>query len=282
MFAFRFLFGCPVFSLLFAERDDDADPVRAAGRGGRLAARLAGLWGDSSGVVAWPGDGAEAEARDGRGARVWTELQGAEGLGLGGLVAETKDEDAGLDLFGREEREAAGLLAELDLRGGSGGERDGGKSAAERGVAPVVEGGEPAVEEAAGGGVGDEAGLLAEAGQVNDDEGVDVADVVAVAGGGGGVGGVAEDNGVDFVFVVFIVGGRGGGGSRGGAGSAGAGGAGVLPAVVTQGVDDGGEGEDGGHGGEQDGFGADGLGAGEIEAGSGGSGGAGWEGMLHR
>jgi len=169
-----------------------------------------------------------------------------------------------------------------NLRGGSGGERDGGKSAAERGVAPVVEGGEPAVEEAAGGGVGDEAGLLAEAGQVNDDEGVDVADVVAVAGGGGGVGGVAEDNGVDFVFVVFIVGGRGGGGSRGGAGSAGAGGAGVLPAVVTQGVDDGGEGEDGGHGGEQDGFGADGLGAGEIEAGSGGSGGAGWEGMLHR
>ena len=97
----------------------------------------------------------------------------------GGLVAESEDEDAGLDLFGREQVEAAGLLPELDLCSGRGGERDIGQSVAKRGVACLVEGGEPAVEEAAGGGVGDEAHLVAEAGQANEDGGVNGADVVS-------------------------------------------------------------------------------------------------------
>ena len=71
------------------------------------------------------GNGAEAEARDGGGAGVRTYLEGAEGFNRrGGLVAEPEDQDAGLDLFGREQVEATGLLPELDLCSGSGGERD--------------------------------------------------------------------------------------------------------------------------------------------------------------
>ena len=47
---------------------------------------------------------------------VRTELEGAEDFGRGGsLVAEPEDEDAGLDLFGREQAEAAGLPPEFDL-----------------------------------------------------------------------------------------------------------------------------------------------------------------------
>ena len=134
----------------------------------------------------------------------------------GGLVAESEDEDAGLDFFGREQVEAAGLLPELDLCSGRGGERDIGQSVAKRGVACLVEGGEPAVEEAAGGGVGDEAHLVAEAGQVNEDGGVNGADVVSRACGHRSVGGITEDDGVDLGWIVFLVVSLGG--SRCGAG----------------------------------------------------------------
>jgi hypothetical protein len=61
------------------------------------------------------------------------------------LVAESEDQDAGLDLFCREQNEAAGLPPQLDLGSGRGGERDIGQSVAKRGVACLVEGGEPAV-----------------------------------------------------------------------------------------------------------------------------------------
>ena len=62
------------------------------------------------------GDGAEAEGCDpGRGG-VRKNLESAEDFGRGGsLVAEPEDENAGLDLFCREQAEAAGLLAELHL-----------------------------------------------------------------------------------------------------------------------------------------------------------------------
>ena len=73
----------------------------------------------------------------------------------------------------------------------------------ERGVACLVEGGEPAVEEVAGGGVGDEADLVAETGQANEDGGVNRADVVSRAGGYRSVGGIAEDDGVDLVRIAL-------------------------------------------------------------------------------
>ena len=98
------------------------------------------------------GERAKAEARDGGGVGVWAHLEGAEDLDRrGGLVAEPEDEDAGLDFFGREQVEAAGLLPEFDLCSSRGGERDIGQSVAKRGVACLIEGGEPVVEEAAGG-----------------------------------------------------------------------------------------------------------------------------------
>jgi hypothetical protein len=50
---------------------------------------------------------------------------------------------------------------------------------------------------------------------------------------------------------------------------------------VTQSIEDRGERSDGGYGSEQDGPGAERLAAGEIEAGSGEIGDAGWEGLLH-
>ena len=94
---------------------------------------------------------------------------------------EAEDEDAGLDLLSGEQFEAAGLLSEVHL-GSGGGEGYGGEGVAEGGVAGLVEGGEPAVEEVAGGGVGDEAGFGAVAGQADEDGGVDRADVVSLAG----------------------------------------------------------------------------------------------------
>jgi hypothetical protein len=42
---------------------------------------------------------------------------------------------------------------------------------------------------------------------MNDDEGMNRADVVALASGYGSVGGIAEDDGVDLVGIVFVVGG---------------------------------------------------------------------------
>ena len=108
------------------------------------------------------GNGAEAKARDSGGAGVRTHLEGAEDLGRrGGLVAESEDEDAGPDLFRREQAEAAGLPPEFHLCGGRGVESNIGQSIRKRGVACLIKGGKPVVEEVAGGGVGDEAHLLA-------------------------------------------------------------------------------------------------------------------------
>ena len=88
----------------------------------------------------------KCSARSGR-IGVRTKLESAEDLvRRGGLVAEPEDEDAGLDLFGREQAEAAGLLAEFDLCSGRGGELDGGQSVAKRGVTCLIEGGEPVIE----------------------------------------------------------------------------------------------------------------------------------------
>ena len=117
---------------------------------------------------------------------------------------ESEDEDARLDLFGRKQGEAAGLLPELYLCSGRGGKRDIGQSVAKRGIACLVEGGEPAVEEAASGGVGDEAHLVSKAGQANEDGGVNGADVVSRAGGDRSFGGIADDDGVNLVWIVLF------------------------------------------------------------------------------
>ena len=50
---------------------------------------------------------------------------------------------------------------------------------------------------------------------------------------------------------------------------------------VTQSIEDRGERSDGGYGSEQDGPGTEWLAVREVEAGSGESGDAGWEGLLH-
>jgi hypothetical protein len=79
-----------------------------------------------------------------------------------------------------------------------------GQSVAKCGVACLVEGCEPIVEEVAGGDVGNEAHLVAEAGQVNEDGGVNGADVVSPADKHRSVGGIAEDDGVDLGWIVFL------------------------------------------------------------------------------
>ncbi len=217
-------------------------------------------------------DGAEAEACDGGGQGVRRYLKGAEELGgCGGLIAEPEDEEAGLDLFGGKEIEAAGVFAELHLCGGGGREGGVGEGVGEGGVAGLVEGGEPVVEEVAGGGFGDEADLIAVAGEADEDEGVDGADVVSAAGGAGCVGGIAEDDGVDLGGIVVLVGGGGGGG---GGGVAGATGGAMGGGGVGEGAEDEGERDNGGCDGEQDDSGAERLAGGEIEAGSGAGGGA--------
>src|SRR5258708_36053523 len=134
----------------------------------------------------------------------------------------------------------------------------------------MVEGRERAVEEVAGGGVGNEAHLVAEAGQVNEDGGVNVADVVSRAGGHRSIGGITEDDGVDLGWIVFLVGSRGGSGyGAGGMGSAGAAGGEMCMFGVTQGIEDRGERSDGGYGSEQDGSWAERLAASGIESGGG-------------
>ena len=104
---------------------------------------------------------------------------------------------------------SGGLLAKFDLCGGSRGECLVGQSIGERGIACLIEGREPVVEEMAGGAVGDEAHLITPARQVDDDEWVNGADVLALARRHGSVGGVGEDDGVDLVGVVLVVFGRG-------------------------------------------------------------------------
>jgi hypothetical protein len=106
--------------------------------------------------------------------------------------------------------------------------------------------------------------------------------VVSLAGRHRSVGRISEDDGVDLGWIVFVVVSRVGSGcGDGGTGSAGAAGGEMCMFGVTQGVEDRGECGDGGYGSEQDGSGAERLAAGDIETGSGESGDAGGEGLLH-
>ena len=196
-------------------------------------------------------------------------------------VAEPEHEDAGLDLFGREQVEAAGLLPKIHLCSGRGNERDVGQSVAKRGVACLVEGGEPIVEEMAGGGVWDQAHLVAEAGQVNDNEGVNGADVVPPSRGHRSVSGITEDDGVDLGWIIFLVGGWRSRCGAGGTGSARAAGGKMCMSVVSQGIENREERTGGGNGSKQDGSRAERLAPGDIEARSGESGGFGGEALLH-
>jgi hypothetical protein len=62
------------------------------------------------GIVPEWGNSAEAEARDGGGAGIRTHLEGAEDLvRRRRLVTKPEHKNAGLNLFGREQAEAAGL-----------------------------------------------------------------------------------------------------------------------------------------------------------------------------
>jgi hypothetical protein len=132
-------------------------------------------------------------------------LEGAEDLGRQRrLVAEPKDEDAGQDLFGREQEEAAGLPPKFQLCGGRGGESDIGQSIRKRRVGCLIKGGEPVVEQVSGGGVGDEAHLVARARKANDYGGMNGADVISRASGHRSVGGIAEDDGVDLIWIVIV------------------------------------------------------------------------------
>jgi hypothetical protein len=74
---------------------------------------------------------------------------------------EPEDQDAGLDLFGREQGKAAGLPPEFHLCGGRGIESNIGQSSRNCGIGCLVKGAQPVVEEMAGRGVGDEAHLVA-------------------------------------------------------------------------------------------------------------------------
>ena len=135
-----------------------------------------------------------------------------------------------------------------------------------------IEGGEPLVEQVAGGAVRDVAHLVAGARKANDDGGMNGADVVSGAGGHRSVGGIAEDDGVDLIWIVIVfrAGSCGGpGSSAGGTISAGVGGGEMGIPGVTQGIEDGEERTDGGHDREQDGCGAERLAASDIEGGSG-------------
>jgi hypothetical protein len=197
------------------------------------------------------------------------------------LVAEAEDEDTRLDLFCGEQVEAAGLFSELHLCSGRGSECDIGQRVAKRRIACLIEGGKPAVEKMAGGGVGNEAHLVAEARQTNEDGGVNWANVVSRAGGHRSIGGIAEDDGVYLRWIVFVVASCGSGCSAGGTGSAGAVGGEVCMSVVLQDIEDCGERRDRGNDSKQEGSWAKGLAASDIEAGSGESGGFGGQGLLH-
>jgi hypothetical protein len=117
----------------------------------------------------------------------------------------------------------------------------------------LVERGEPCVEKAAGGAVGDKAHLVAEAGQADEDEGVNGADMIAPAGRYGSIGGIAEDDGVDLGWIILVVGSGCGAGrtvSPGGVWGE------VNTSGVAKAVEDREERADGSYGGEQDGSGA--------------------------
>jgi hypothetical protein len=101
----------------------------------------------------------------------------------------------------------------------------------------------------AGGGVGDKAYLGAPARKVNENGGVNGADVDSGASGHRSVGGIADNDGVDLVWIVIVF----------LAGTSG----------VTEGIENQGERTDGGNDSEQDGCRAERLAASDIEAGSG-------------
>ena len=166
-----------------------------------------------------------------------------------GFVAEPEDEDTGLDLFGREQAKATGLPPQVHLCAGRGRESNVRQSIRKRGVACLIKGGKPVVEELTGGSVGDEAYLGAPAWKANENGGVNGADRGSGASGHRSVGGIADDDGVDLVWIVIV----------------------FLDGTsgVTQGKEDQGERTDGGNDREQDGSGVERLAASEIEAGSG-------------
>jgi hypothetical protein len=200
-------------------------------------------------VAGW-GNCAETEARDRGGVGVRTQLEGAEDLcRQGGLVAEPEDEDARLHLFCREQAEAAGLPPEFHLCGSSGLESNVGQSTRKPGVACLIKGGKPVVKEVAGGSVGNEAQLVAEAGKTNKDGGVNGADVVSRTSRDRSFRGIADDDGVDLVGVVF--------------------GDEMYMSGVTQGIQDQGKSSDGGNDGKQDGSGGERLAGGDVEGGAG-------------
>jgi hypothetical protein len=105
-------------------------------------------------------------------------------------------------LFGREQGKATGLPPEFHLCGGRGGESNIGQSLRKRGIACLIKGGKPVVQEVAGGDVGDEAQLGAEARKANENGGVNGADVGSGASGHRSVGGIADNDGVDLVWAI--------------------------------------------------------------------------------
>jgi hypothetical protein len=138
----------------------------------------------------------------------------------------------------------AGLPPEFHLCGGRGGESDIGQSIRKRGVACLIEGGKPVVEELACGGVGDKAQLVTRARKTNEDGGVNGADVVSGAGGHRSLGRIAEDYGVDLVWIVIVFlapSWTAHGYAAGGTVSAGTTGAEMCTSGVTHGIEDQGE-----------------------------------------
>jgi hypothetical protein len=243
------------FSVVKGSLREDESHTRQGESGSRAIASSSrrgrrGRSGPGGGVLAGCGNRAEAEARDRGGAGVWTHLESAEGLGgRGGLVAKPEDEDAGLDLFGRKQAKPAGLPPEFHLCGGRGGESNIGQSLRKRGIACLIKGGKPVVEEVAGGCVGDEAQLGAQARKANENGGVNGADVGSGASGHRSVGRIADNDGVDLVWIVIVFL--------------------AHTSSVTHGIEDQGERTDGDNDSEQDGTGAERLAAGDIEGGSG-------------
>ena len=158
-------------------------------------------------LVSWRGEGTSRRLKLAivAGLDFGRTVESAEDLGRrGGLVAEPEDQDAGQHLFGRKQVEAAGLSPEIHLCRGCGVKSDIGQSIRKRGVACLIKGREPVVEEVAGGGVGDEAHLVARARKANQDGGVNGADVISRAGGHRSVAGIAQDDGVDLIWIVIV------------------------------------------------------------------------------
>jgi hypothetical protein len=133
----------------------------------------------------------------------------------------------------------------------------------------MVEGSEPAVEEAACWRVGDEANLFSEAGQVNENGGMNGTDVVSLPTRHRSVRRIAEHDGVDLVRIVVLVCSRGSLLGAGRAGSSGVVRRDVSTAIVAQGIEDRAERTGSSHDSNKDGSGTERLTPGDIETGSG-------------